>query len=87
MNAPDEKELKLLRLVAAEPHGIIGQDDPRLAPFCDDRVTYHDTFNRCCDAGWLKAWIDSLSENHTAEITASGRAWLTMADAAAQPRS
>lgn len=75
MRSPSDEELKLLRLVAAEPCATINQEDARLAPFCDDRstLTHPDTFNRCLDLGWLKAWHDNSSDHHTAELTEAGR--------------
>lgn len=73
MRKPDEKELACLRLVCDQPNGVISQDDERLAVYCDDRLTHNDTFNRCCDEGWLKPWHDNRFDSSTAELTPAGR--------------
>lgn len=62
----DEKMQELITLV--KNHGRMNHEDERLIPFCDDRGEDLDTFNRCCDAGLLNTWHDSLNDQSFVEV-------------------
>jgi hypothetical protein len=74
MRAPTEEEFKLLRLVAGEQFGTMSQEDNRLDPFCDmdSTLTNPDTFNRCCDLGWLHTVHDQRLDSGSVTITKAG---------------
>lgn len=59
--------------------GIVDQEGPELAPFCDDRAET-DVFNQCVAAGWLRASHDTNTDIGLASLTAVGRAALRFAE-------
>ncbi len=62
-------------LVISNAGGSMDHDDPRLAPFCDDKSTLSspDIFNQCHDAEWLISRHDDRTDTSRVELTKTGR--------------
>lgn len=75
--APNEQELKLLRLIS-DRHGSMCHDDEALNEFCDDAstMTHPDVFNMCHDLEWLQSGHDDRTDTSTVHLTKAGRAAL-----------
>lgn len=63
----DAKMQTMLDLIRSEG-GRMAQEDKRLDPYSDDRGRETDTFNRCVNAGLVKAWTCSLTDSGTVEL-------------------